>query len=114
MELKLGGGVVEELPSYLVPGLNNGVTVSSWIASVYSFTNVSRFCEITTAEMMTIQEVIVSQPQSIGKYTLLNVALNTETGPCGFLTLLPTITEELCCSCTRARSSMAQGLCLYW
>jgi hypothetical protein len=49
---------------------------------------------ITTAEMMTIQEIIGSQPQSIGKSTFLNFALNTETGPCGFLTLLLAISEE--------------------
>jgi hypothetical protein len=86
--------MVEELPSYLVPDPDNGETVSSWIASMYSFTNVARFCEITTSEMMTIQEIIASQPQSIGKSTLLNVALNTETGPCGFLTLLPVLSDE--------------------
>jgi hypothetical protein len=78
----------------LVPDPDNGVTVSSWIASMYSFTNVSRFFKITTAKMITIQEVIESQPQSIRKSTLINFALNTETGPCGFLTLLPALAEE--------------------
>jgi hypothetical protein len=61
---------------------------------MYSFTNVARFCKITTSEMMTIQEIIASQPQSLGKSTLLNVALNTETGPCGFITLLPVLSDE--------------------
>jgi hypothetical protein len=76
MELNSGGMMVEELPSYLVPDPDNGETVSSWIASMYSFTNVASFCEITTSKMMTILEIIASQPQSLGKSTLLNVALN--------------------------------------
>jgi hypothetical protein len=54
MELNSGGMMVEELPLYLVPDPDNGETVSSWIGSMYSFTNVARFCEITTSEMMTI------------------------------------------------------------
>ena len=62
MELKSQEKMDEELPSYLVPDPDNGETVSSWIASMYSFTNAC-FCEITTAEMMTIQEVIGWQPQ---------------------------------------------------
>jgi hypothetical protein len=53
---------------------------------MYSFTYVSCFCEITTAKMMTIQEIIVFQSQAIGKSALLNFALDTETGPCRFLT----------------------------
>jgi hypothetical protein len=95
MELNSGKAVVEELPSYLVPDPDNGETVSSWIASMYSFsTNVAGFSEITTSEMMTTQESIVSEPQSIGKSTLLNVASNTETGPCRFLTFLPVLSDE--------------------
>jgi hypothetical protein len=94
MELNSQENMVVELPSYLVPDPDNGETVSSWIASMYSFTNVSRFCEITTAEMMTVQEIMVTQPKSIGICTLLNFALSTEIGPCGFLTLPPTLTEE--------------------
>jgi hypothetical protein len=86
MKLNPKDYMFEELPSYLVPDPDNGETVSSWIASMYSFTNVSRFCEITTAEMMTVEE--------IGKSTLLNFALNTDTGPCGFLTLLPALGGE--------------------
>jgi hypothetical protein len=62
---------------------------------MYSSTNVPWICEITTAQMMTVQEIIVSQSQAMGKSsTLLHFALDTEPGPCGFLTLLPVLGGE--------------------
>jgi type II restriction/modification system DNA methylase subunit YeeA len=37
----------------------------------YSFTDMLHFCEITTADMMTVQEMIVSQSQTVGNSAVL-------------------------------------------
>jgi hypothetical protein len=85
----------KEIPSYLVPDPDNGDTVSSWIASIYAFTDLSLFCELTTtADMMTVQQMMTPQSHHTNTCPILNYALGMEIGPCAFLTILPAIAGE--------------------
>ncbi len=92
MDNKLGHNLREEIPFYLVPDPNDGDTVSSRIASTYAFSDVISFCEISTAEMMTVREIMVSESHSLGNSdAIFHHALGVESGACGFLTLLPVV-----------------------
>jgi hypothetical protein len=83
----------KQIPFYLVPDPDNGHSVSSWIASTYAFTNAISFCEISTADMMTVLEMMVSESHSLGSSAIFCHALGIESGPCGFLTVLPMVEE---------------------
>jgi hypothetical protein len=67
--------------------------VSTWIASTYAFTGVISFCEILTAEIMTVWEMMVSKSHSLGNSAIFRHALGIESGPCGFLTVLLPVVE---------------------
>jgi hypothetical protein len=67
MECKLVHILSGGISFYLVPDPDkNGATVSSWIASPYASNNVVSFCEILTAEMMTVREMTLSKFQALG------------------------------------------------
>jgi hypothetical protein len=83
-----------EIPSYLVPDPDDGAMITAWIASIYAFTNVSMFCETTTADMMTVRQMMAPQSDIGGNCPLLNYALGMEVGPCAFLTMLPVLTGQ--------------------
>jgi hypothetical protein len=53
MDMAYEDHVQLDIPGYLVPDPDDGETISSLIASTYNYTNVSRFCEISTADMVT-------------------------------------------------------------
>ena len=72
MDFKSGPSLSEDIPFYLVPDPDNGPSVSSWIASTYAFTDAIRFCEISTAEMMTFREMTVSESYYSGNSALLS------------------------------------------
>jgi hypothetical protein len=91
MEFKSRPSLSEDIPFYLVPGPDNGPSVSSWIASTYAFTDAISFCGISTAEMMTFWEMTVSESHSSGNSAIFCHALGIESGPCGFLTVLPVV-----------------------
>jgi hypothetical protein len=81
----------EDIPFYLVPGPDNGPSVSSRIASTYAFTDAISFCEISMAKMMTFREMTVSESHSSGNSAIFCHDLGIESGPCGFLTVLPVV-----------------------
>jgi hypothetical protein len=91
MDFKSGHSLSEDIPFYLVPDPDNGHSVSSWIASTYAFTDAISFCEILTAEMMSVQEMMVSKSHSLGSSAIFCHALGIESGSCGFLTVLPVV-----------------------
>jgi hypothetical protein len=88
---KLVHNLSDGVPFYLVPDPDNGEKVSSWIASTYTYTDVISFCEILTAKMMTFREMIFAKSQSLENSAIFHYALGIESGPCGFLTLLPVV-----------------------
>jgi hypothetical protein len=91
MDFKFGHSFSEDIPFYLVPDPDNGHSVSSWIASTHAFTNAINFCEILMAKMMTFREMMVSESHSLGNSAIFCHALEIESGPCGFLTVLPVV-----------------------
>jgi hypothetical protein len=93
MDFKVEHSLSKHIPFYLVPDPDNGHSVSSWIASTYAFTDAITFCEISTAEMMTVWEMMVSESHSLGNSAIFCHALGIESGPCGFLTVLPMVEE---------------------
>jgi hypothetical protein len=93
MDFKFEHSLSKQIPFYLVPDPDNGHSVSSWIASTYAFTDAISFCEISTAEMMTVREMMVSESHSLGNSAIFCHALGIESGPCGFLTVLPMVEE---------------------
>ena len=97
MECKQVHNLCDGIPFYLVPDPDNGATVSSWIASTYASTDVVSFCEISTAEMMTVREMMLSKFQASGNSAIFQHALGIESGPCGFLTLLPMVEGQAQC-----------------
>ncbi len=93
MDFKFEHSLSKQIPFYLVPDPDNGHSVSSWIASTYAFTDAISFCEISTAEMMTVREMMVSESHSLGNSAIFCHTLGKESGPCGFLTVLPMVEE---------------------
>jgi hypothetical protein len=93
MDFKCEHSLSKHIPFYLVPDPDNGHSVSSWIASTYAFTDAISFCEISTAEMMTVREMMVSESHFLGNSAIFCHALGIESGPCGFLTVLPMVEE---------------------
>jgi hypothetical protein len=91
MDMEYEDHVQLDIPGYLVPDPDDGETISSLIASTYNYTNVSRFCEISTADMMTLKEVMTSSSSLVGNSAFLKYALGTATGTCAFLTIMPTL-----------------------
>ena len=87
LQLKESGD--DDLPSYLVRDPNNVTSITAFIASMYAFTNLSMFCETTTADMMTVRQMMVSKYDNADYSPLLNYALGMDSGPCAFLTMLP-------------------------
>jgi hypothetical protein len=75
MECKLVHNLSDGIPFYLVPNPNNGATISSWIGSTYDSTDVVSFCEISTAEMMTVREMTFSKFQALGNSAIFHHAL---------------------------------------